>query len=88
MRNLSWLIPFISPVATYGNVSAKPSRYSHGDKISEDFLFKIVKLVFIKILKLILLQSVLMVSVKVLESLLNKEVKNTHTHTKSKNWNI
>lgn len=39
MRNLSWLIPFISPVATYGNVSAKPSRYSHGDKISEDFFY-------------------------------------------------
>lgn len=57
-------------------------------KYQKIFLFKIVKLVFIKILKLILLLSVLMFSVKVLESLLNKEVKNTHTHTKSKNWNV
>lgn len=56
-------------------------------KYQKIFLFKIVKLVFIKILKLILL-SVLMFSVKVLESLLNKEVKNTHTHAKSKNWNV
>lgn len=46
MRNLSWLIPFISPVATYGNVAAKPSRYSHGDKISEDFLIQNCKIGF------------------------------------------
>lgn len=75
MRNLSWLIPFISPVATYGNGSVKPSRYSRGDKISEVFSFKIVKLVFIKILKLIFLLSVLMFSVEALESLLTKAVK-------------
>lgn len=75
MRNLSWLIPFKIPIATYGNGSAKPSRYSCGDKILQVFSLKIGKLIFIKILKLILILSVLMFRDKVLESLLNKAVK-------------
>lgn len=79
-----------NPSAACGNTSAKLFRQRHTDKISEVFSFKIIKLLFIKTLKFIFLLSVLVFSVKLLESLLNKEAKAeyTCTHTECQNQKV